>query len=149
MRHRSLRVRLTLLFGGLFLVAGAALLGITYGLDTHATSGIFFSQVAGGTDSGGPPTLPPVKSPVARTRAAENDALLVTEGIALAIMAAASLALGWVVAGRALSPLRRITAAAQRISATNLHQRLALDGPDDDLRELADTIDGLFARLDA
>jgi signal transduction histidine kinase len=59
------------------------------------------------------------------------------------------MALGWFAAGRALRPLRRITAAAQRISATNLHERLAVEEPDDDLRELADTIDDLFGRLDA
>jgi len=59
------------------------------------------------------------------------------------------MALGWFAAGRALRPLRRITAAAQRISATNLHERLAVGEPDDDLRELADTIDDLFGRLDA
>jgi signal transduction histidine kinase len=53
------------------------------------------------------------------------------------------------VAGRALRPLRRITESARRISATNLHERLAIEGPDDDLRELAVMIDGLFARLDA
>ena len=64
-------------------------------------------------------------------------------------MAVVAAALGWFVAGRALRPLRRITESARRISATNLHERLALEGPDDDLRELADMIDGLFARLDA
>ncbi len=83
------------------------------------------------------------------TRAAENEALLLYSGIALAIMLVVAAVLGWFAAGRALRPLRRITAAARRISATNLHERLALDGPDDDLRELADMIDGLFARLDA
>ena len=64
-------------------------------------------------------------------------------------MAVVAAALGWFVAGRALRPLRRITESARRISATNLHERLAIEGPDDDLRELADMIDGLFARLDA
>jgi signal transduction histidine kinase len=83
------------------------------------------------------------------TRARENDTLLLYSGIALGIMAVVAAALGWFVAGRALRPLRRITESARQISATNLHERLALDGPDDDLRELADTIDGLFARLDA
>jgi len=84
-----------------------------------------------------------------QARAAEDYALLLYSGIALAIMAVLSVGLGWFVAGHALRPLRRITAAARRISATNLHERLALDGPDDDLRELADVIDGLFGRLDA
>ena len=64
-------------------------------------------------------------------------------------MAVVSVALGWLVAGRVLQPLRTITAAARRISASNLHQRLALDGPDDELTELGKTFDGLLARLDA
>ena len=64
-------------------------------------------------------------------------------------MAILSIALGWIVAGRALRPLRTITAAARDISATNLHRRLALDGPHDELKELGDTFDGLLARLDA
>ena len=86
---------------------------------------------------------------VTATRAREDDALLLYFGIALGIMAVVAAALGWFVAGRALRPLRRITESARRISATNLHERLAIEGPDDDLRELADMIDGLFARLDA
>ncbi len=83
------------------------------------------------------------------TRARENEALLLYSGIALAIMAVVAAVLGWFTAGRALRPLRRITESARRISATNLHERLAVQGPDDDVRELADMIDGLFARLDA
>jgi nitrogen fixation/metabolism regulation signal transduction histidine kinase len=59
-----------------------------------------------------------------------------------------SLALGWLVAGRVLRPLRTITAAAGDISATDLHQRLALDGPPDGLTGLADTFDALLARLE-
>ena len=158
MRRGSVRLRLTLLFGGLFLAAGAALLGITYGLVNHATSGVMIArQIAGsGTpaDSAGPAVLP---APQMQTQAlqyagaarnAENDALLLYSGIALGIMAVVSVALGWFAAGHALRPLRRITAGARRIAATNLHERLALQGADDDLRELADTIDGLFARLD-
>ena len=61
------------------------------------------------------------------TRARENDALLLYFGIALGIMAVVAAALGWFVAGRALRPLRRITESARRISATNLHERLALE----------------------
>ena len=161
MKHGSVRVRLTLLFGGLFLVAGAALLAITYGLVSHATNGIIVARSGGAgaampTAPGAPSVLPGAQQLQAQavqyantTRAAENSALLLYSGIALGIMEVTSIALGWFSAGRALQPLRRITAAARRISATNLHERLALDGPDDDLRELADTIDGLFGRLDA
>jgi hypothetical protein len=63
-------------------------------------------------------------------------------------MAGACLALGWLVAGRVLRPLRRITATTREISATNLHERLSLAGPDDELKELADTFDELLDRLE-
>jgi len=75
--------------------------------------------------------------------------LLVAAAAALAIMAGASIALGWVVAGRALRPLRAITTATQQISEEDLHRRLAMPGPRDELTNLADTIDGLLARLQA
>ena len=75
--------------------------------------------------------------------------LLIVCAIALAVIAVAAAAIGWIIAGRVLRPLSAITAAARRISATSLHERLALHGPDDELKELADTLDGLFARLEA
>jgi hypothetical protein len=74
--------------------------------------------------------------------------LLISSLIALAIMTIVSAALGWLVAGRALRPVRQMTAAAQRISEDNLHERLAVAGPRDELKELGDTIDGLLARLE-
>ena len=80
-----------------------------------------------------------------------SDALnaLVEEGaVALAVMALASGALGWVLAGRALRPVKEVTATAQRISAENLHDRIDLDGPRDELRELAETFDEMLERLD-
>ncbi|HET8892729.1 MAG TPA: ATP-binding protein [Gaiellaceae bacterium] len=79
----------------------------------------------------------------------ELNQLLMQSGIALGIMAIVSIWLGWLVAGRALGPLRTITAAARDISASNLHRRLALEGPDDELRELGDTFDGLLERLES
>jgi hypothetical protein len=74
--------------------------------------------------------------------------LLIASGIALVVMAGASLAIGWLVAGRFLRPLRTITATTREISATNLHERLNLTGPDDELKELADTFDELLDRLE-
>src|SRR6201999_1368180 len=68
--------------------------------------------------------------------------------IALGVMAVVSLAVGWFAAGRILRPLRVMTAATRRISADSLHERLALSEPDDELKDLADTIDGLLERLD-
>ncbi|MCL2769633.1 MAG: HAMP domain-containing histidine kinase [Solirubrobacterales bacterium] len=82
-----------------------------------------------------------------RQQSVEHNHLLVISGIALGIMALISLVLGWLVSGRVLAPLRTMTAATRRISEHNLHERLALRGPDDELKDLADTIDGLLARL--
>jgi signal transduction histidine kinase len=182
MTRGSVRLRLTALFASLFLVSGAGLLGITYGLVSNANNDIIvarFSSVApadGATPATGSPGSPGTAGAAAGatltgpgaadlpdpgliqaqatqyasdTRARENDALLLYSGIALAIMAVIAAVLGWFAAGRALRPLRRITESARRICATNLHERLAVQGPDDDVRELADMIDGLFARLDA
>jgi two-component system sensor histidine kinase VanS len=74
---------------------------------------------------------------------------LIQSGIALAIMTAVSIAVGWLVAGRVLRPLRTITGTTRQISEHNLNQRLALSGPRDELKDLADTVDGLLARLEA
>ncbi|MGH2832619.1 MAG: sensor histidine kinase, partial [Solirubrobacteraceae bacterium] len=80
---------------------------------------------------------------------ADVRVLAVVSVIALAVMAAISMGLGWLVAGRVLRPLRTITGAAREISATDLHRRLALAGPDDEFKELGDTFDGLLGRLEA
>ena len=85
----------------------------------------------------------------AAQRAADSHQLLVNSAIALAIVAVLALLAGWVVAGRMLRPIRTITRTARRISSTSLHERLALDGPQDELKELGDTLDDLFGRLDA
>jgi len=85
----------------------------------------------------------------AAQRAADSHELLVNSGIALAIVAVLAVLAGWLVAGRMLRPIRTITSTARRISSTSLHERLALGGPQDELKELGDTLDELFARLDA
>jgi signal transduction histidine kinase len=149
--RRTVRLRLTLLYGSLFLASGAALLAITYGLiDSRLTSDLVSQGPARGATGTGPVTAPP---PVAESlhaqQAADLHQFLIQSGIALAIMAAAAMALGWLTAGRALRPLRVITAATRRISDRNLNERLALAGPRDELTDLGDTIDGLLARLDA
>src|SRR5207302_8729795 len=73
----------------------------------------------------------------------------IQSGIALAIMTVVSIALGWLVAGRVLRPLRAMTATTRQISERNLNERLALSRPRDELKDLADTVDGLLARLEA
>jgi len=200
---RTVRLRLTLLYVGLFLASAACLLVITYFLvarqlpgtvtlrtsgggtagtsaggtagtsgggtagtsagGTAGTSGRVVTGGAGGTSAGvaacAPPadgTLPTVaqmndcvQQAAAGLRNDTLDQLLIESGVALGIMAVASVGLGWLMAGRVLSPLRTITATARRISARSLHQRIGMTGPDDELKELGDTFDQLLGRLDA
>jgi signal transduction histidine kinase len=85
----------------------------------------------------------------AAQRAADSHELLVDSGIALCLVGVLALLAGWLVSGRMLRPIRTITRKARRISSTSLHERLALAGPEDELKELGDTLDELFARLEA
>ncbi len=79
-----------------------------------------------------------LQAQVAAQRSNFLNTLLIGSGVALALMTLAGLGLGWLVSGRVLSPLRVITGAARNISASNLHERLGLSGPDDELKELGD-----------
>jgi signal transduction histidine kinase len=148
------RLRLTLLYGCLFTLAGAGLLGFTYWLFDRAIGGAQILPT--GTHAPCGPGIPfRVCFSLAQLRFGgvlhrfDLHALADQSAIALAVMATLAFALGWLVAGRVLRPLRTITAAARRISATSLHERLALAGPRDEFKELADTLDGLLARLEA
>jgi len=85
----------------------------------------------------------------AAQRESDSHELVVDSGIALAVVGFLALVAGWLVAGRMLRPIRTITHAARRISSSSLHERLALAGPQDELKELGDTLDDLFARLEA
>ena len=89
-----------------------------------------------------------LRAQVEAQRSSYLNTLLIGSGVALAVMTLAALGLGWLVSGRVLRPLRVITRAARSISASNLHERLGLSGPDDELKELGQTIDGLLARLE-
>ena len=171
----TIRLRLTLAYGGLFLCSAAALLAITYVLVNHKYTGSFFIsssrqgvvhfQSSGGVIVNGKPgTISSFPVPVGPNAVAgsrkiaqaaaqgQSDAalhqLFLASTIAFGVMAALSLWLGWVIAGRALSPLRTITETARDISASNLHRRLDLDGPDDELKQLGTTVDGLLGRLE-
>ena len=159
---RTVRLRLTLLYGGLFLASGVALLATTY-LLFRSNTGVELIVPTGtphrSTNPGAlnhvlanPDVARNVRERFAGAVARESHGLhqgLIQSGIALAIMTAVSIALGWLVAGRVLRPLRTITATTRQISERNLSQRLALSGPRDELKDLADTVDGLLARLEA
>jgi signal transduction histidine kinase len=157
----TVRWRLTLLYSGLFLICGAALLAITYLLfassQTQAQRDSFPIHRGSLVKAPGEQLMSPSELAhqrsvtllaLAEQRSAELHRLLIESGIALAIMAVLSAVLGWIVAGRVLAPLRTITASTERISHTNLHERLAMPGPPDELRVLADTIDRLLERLE-
>ena len=180
--RRTVRLRLTGLYGALFLASGVALLTVTYLLLSRATSDCSFARTPNGAtvtmcgSSAGAIGAPPkevsqttvgrivgvrgltpqqadAQAQLLRTQAvAQRDAqlhqLLAQSGIALGAMAIVSMGLGWIVAGRVLRPLRTITTAARRISATSLHERIAMGGPNDELKELGDTFDDLLARLE-
>jgi signal transduction histidine kinase len=157
MRRRAVRWRLTCLYGGLFLAAGAGLLAITYLLvaafpGKYTTQGPSMGRPGHGPHPAGTSFLSPpasAQAQAAQQHAADMHQFLVQSGISLAIMAVAAIGLGWLIAGRILRPLQIMTATTRRISADSLHHRLALQGPPDELKALADTIDGLLDRLDA
>ncbi len=130
--------------------------GTSQEIVTGGTAGTSAITACAPSQDGTPPTAAQVTacSKAAQAEAAglrrdTLDQLLIESGVALGIMALASVGLGWLMAGRVLSPLRTITAAARRISARSLHQRIAMTGPDDELKELGDTFDQLLGRLDA
>jgi signal transduction histidine kinase len=167
-RHLSARSRLTLLYASLFTLGGAALVAITYLLVADTLQSTTTTRV--------PPSIEPVIGKcvlAAQTRsspgALDQCARLYASGVqagssaqrstalahlltysllTLAGVALLAAATGWIVAGRILRPVHRLTAAAQEASEQNLSQRIALQGPRDELRELADTFDTMLERLD-
>jgi signal transduction histidine kinase len=148
--HRTVRLRLTLIYGGLFLVSGAGVLGITYGLVARRLDAPI--RVGGSTahpGSSGIVTRKLASNSLHAQQIADLHQLLLQSIIALAIMASASIVLGWFIGGRVLRPLRAMTVAARQISDDNLHERLAVDGPNDEIKDLGDTIDALLSRLEA
>ncbi|MET8278024.1 HAMP domain-containing sensor histidine kinase [Micromonospora sp. NPDC005174] len=146
---RTARLRFTIMYVALFMLSGVALLGLT-GVITIARSS---TAVAPGQQQQRQPAASAarVAELEARLEAVHQDQarqLLGGSAIALTVMGAASVLLGRSVAGRVLRPLRTITAATRRITADNLHERLAAAGPDDEVKALADTIDELLERLE-
>ena len=131
----SARLRMSILYAGLFLISGAVGLAITYLLAADHS----------------PITVPgtPGHALLNAQHHADLSHVLQASTIVLAGGTLGSALLGWFAAGRVLRPLRRITTSARTISATNLHERLALAGPNDEFKQLGDTLDDLLARLEA
>ena len=159
----TIRIRLTLLYGGMFLIAGMLLLTIIYllaaqalhegsqppyrilngklqptsdqcpGLTGTLPSDVFMDRLSACSDA---------------QRSLALDGLLRRSLLALLGLAVAAFAFGYVMAGRVLSPLGRITRTARQVAGSDLHKRIELEGPDDELKELADTFDEMLDRLD-
>ncbi|MEH1124701.1 sensor histidine kinase [Micromonospora sp. CPCC 206061] len=167
MKGWTIRLRLTVLFGGLFFLAGALLLGVTYflvnqrledrvGLDrNNQVMAEFRSQLQ--TLPQDPQAWETIRQEIMaeqeRYREETLDSLLTQGAVALLVVGLAAGGFGWLVAGRALQPLQRITETARRIAGADgagrgLHERIALAGPGDEVKELADTFDVMLERLD-
>lgn len=176
LRRATVGLRFTILYSVVFLVSGIGLLALTYVLSGDRVASVAPGQqppVPNPPEQNPPGQgLPgqelPGQNPPGRSSLAaaeqhirdlqsqlgdvhthQSRQLLLGSLIALLVMAVVSLLVGRVLAGRVLRPLRLITAATRRISAENLHQRLAVNGPADEVKELADTVDGLLQRLEA
>ena len=139
--RRTLRTRLALLYSGVFFASGFILLGIVVILFTGSSTRET-APVPGQTMTGG-------ASIADRQHGTDLHALLIASAVGLAVMVVVAFALGWIVAGRALRPLRTMVTTAQAISASSLHARIGLDSPYEEFKELGATLDDLFGRLEA
>ncbi|MGA4839127.1 sensor histidine kinase [Streptomyces sp. G45] len=161
----TIRIRLTLLYGGMFLIAGILLLSIIYLLAAQAlnTGNEPLFKIVGGREikvtsdncpqaASGNLTLSEFNSAISactdHQRQVALDNLLSRSLLALLGLAVIAFAFGYAMAGRVLSPLGRITRTARRVAGTDLTRRIELDGPDDELKELSDTFDEMLDRLE-
>ncbi|MGW7270389.1 sensor histidine kinase [Streptomyces sp. NPDC054864] len=176
-RLSSERARLTALYGGMLLLAGALLTGLVYFLVRQG----LYSTISTAVTTAVParrlnppwrmPTPAPSASPARRMPAdgiTDNDItqglavtkisdvaeqaalsrLLTVSVIVLFVYAALSILLAWWMAGRVLHPVAVITGTARRLSGENLHERIALDAPPGELKQLADTFDEMLGRIE-
>ncbi|MGV4987301.1 sensor histidine kinase [Streptomyces sp. NPDC001709] len=155
----TIRIRLTLLYGGMFLIAGILLLSIIYLLAAHALnvgSELPFKILSGSVSSSScnfpsQPSASELNSAmndcVNQQRQHALDDLLSRSLLALLGLAVIAFAFGYAMAGRVLFPLGRITRTARQVAGSDLSRRIELDGPDDELKELADTFDDMLERL--
>ncbi|MBO7938506.1 sensor histidine kinase [Streptomyces antibioticus] len=166
----TIRIRLTLLYGGMFLIAGILLLSIIYLLAAQAIStgnqppfkivnlGVSDEIKVASADcpavnqaNATSLTLTQFNTAISacidHQRQVALDNLLSRSLLALLGLAVIAFAFGYAMAGRVLSPLGRITRTARAVAGSDLSRRIELDGPDDELKELADTFDDMLERL--
>ncbi|WP_184785690.1 sensor histidine kinase [Phytomonospora endophytica] len=139
------------------MLAGIVLLALTYVLVAQRIpAGGVENNISGSQEQNGEPGLLVTHmSEVVEDAQRDTARELITQGaVALAVVGAVAIALGWLLAARLLRPLHRVTETARRIAdapaaGRGLHERIALGGPRDEVRELADTFDVMLERLDA
>jgi signal transduction histidine kinase len=162
-KHPSIRLRLALVYAVVLVATCAALLALNYALlyqslyrnirgPSPAEMTSWAASIQPGADPQTDEKLRFYQSQQAEIARMRADTLLNTAGasaIVLAATAVVGFGVSWVVAGRMLRPLHTLTAATRRISQDRLHERIALAGPRDELKELADTFDEMVARLEA
>jgi signal transduction histidine kinase len=137
----TVRARLTLMYGGMFFAAGFLLLAVAYLLVAHILGGLHYAVF-------GASLTQDQMNEIRQTFITNTLHQLVWQSaLALLGVGVIALALGWFVADRALAPLQRVTSAARRLSEPTLHQRIDMQGPDDEIKELADTFDAMLERL--
>ena len=150
----TIRTRLSLLYAGAFFAASVVLIVSIYLFLGQVLEQQFMIRTA--------PGLPPLEaSPdelsqgrriievmIRRARVDTLQTMLIVSGIIAVVMTAIAGLIGWLVAGQALRPLRDITATARRVADRSLHERIALSGPHDEIKDLADTLDAMLDRLD-
>ena len=142
----SIRARLAVLYGAAFFLAAAVLVALLY---------LYLGQVLEHQSSSAREirhlSAEQHDALVLELERARNDTLstmLVASLVGLGVVGALAVTLGWFLAGRALQPLQQITATARRVADRTLHERISLEGPNDEIKDLADTFDAMLARLD-
>ncbi|MFB7395522.1 sensor histidine kinase [Streptomyces sp. NPDC056191] len=160
----TIRTRIALVYGGAFLVLGTVLLLVVnllvlagtddetdaivaraHGLADGAGSGAGSGVTNGATNGVAVVEAYELGDDISR---AAGEQMLMWSALALLVMACCAVVVGWWTAGRVLRPVHEMTARAARLSERNLHDRIAVTGPDDELKELGDTIDALLGRLE-
>ncbi len=159
--HSTIRTRIALVYGGVFLVLGTALLA-TVNLASRAGTETEARAIASTAVVVVPPGYT-VNGPfIARSSTGSSTAYELTDHVsdaagkqllnwsfaALLVMTAGAVGVGWWIAGRVLRPVHAMTAKARRLSEKTLHERIASSGPDDELKELGETLDALLGRLE-
>jgi signal transduction histidine kinase len=162
----TIRTRLTLLYAGAFFLAGVALIGFMYLFLGQVLEQQFLIRADPPIDPGAPATAPAGEAPgdpsgdgtttarrvidimIRRARVDTLQTMLIASSVIVAVLTVLAGLIGWLVAGQALQPLREITATARRVADRSLHERIALTGPKDEIKDLADTLDAMLERLD-